>query len=235
LIDYPGAELAAMGRASNYYRWIVRHCRPYLRGTVLEFGAGTGNFSEHLLHEAIDKLILVEPAAGLVDVLRSRLPSDPRVEVCPGILQDFGDRLEGRLDVVLSVNVLEHIEDDVAVLRTASRTLRPPGHLLLFVPAFPLLYGSLDVAFGHVRRYTKPTLTRTLGAAGFSPLTLRYMNVLGVLPWLLTGRVLRRTTLNPGVVALADRTMIPLTAALERLFTTPIGQGLFAVARKTLQ
>jgi SAM-dependent methyltransferase len=233
LADYAGAELAAMAEAHNYYRWIGRHCRPFLRGTVVEFGAGTGNFSAHLLQETVERLMLVEPSANLVDVLSSRFAGESRVETRSGVLQQFADDFEARVDVVIIVNVLEHIEDDVDVLRAACRMLRSGGHLILFVPAFPFLYGSLDTVFGHVRRYTKRTLIRTLTASGFTPLTLRYLNILGVLPWLLTGRVLRRTGLDPRSVALADRTMIPLTAALERLFEPPVGQSLFAVAGKS--
>jgi SAM-dependent methyltransferase len=229
---YPGAELAAMAGAGNYYRWIIRQCRPYLRGTVVEFGAGMGTFSSHLLREPLHRLVLVEPSAQLVDLLRHEFAGEPRVEVHAGVLQDFSGQYASPVDAVIGVNVLEHIDDDVDALRAAARLLQPQGHLVLFVPAFPFLYGSLDAAFGHVRRYTKATLGRVLGAAGFAPVRLRYLNVLGVLPWLITGRLLRRTTLHPRAVALADRTVIPLTAALERVVAAPVGQSLLAVARK---
>ena len=60
----------------------------------------------------------------------------------------------------------------------------------------------------------------------------RYVNLLGVLPWFVAGRLLRRRQLDPRLVALADRTVIPVTAALERFFDPPFGQSLMAVGRR---
>ncbi len=232
-VHYAGAELEAMARAHNYYRWILGEWRPHLGRSVLEFGAGMGTFSAHLACEAIERLILVEPAPELFEKLRCRFGDDRRVELWNCVLQDVEDGLASSVDTVVSVNVLEHINDEAATLRAVRAVLRPGGSALIFAPALPALYGSLDRAFGHVRRYTKATLSHVLTEAGLSPVRLRYANVLGALPWLVAGRLLRRKTLNASAVALVDRTIIPVTAALERIVSPPFGQSVIAVARKT--
>jgi SAM-dependent methyltransferase len=230
--QYSGDELAAMARAHNYYRWIVRQWAPHIQGAVLELGAGTGNFSAHLLRASPGTLTLLEPSDALVAQLQARFATAANVRVEHGVLQDVEQRLAATFDVVVSVNVLEHIDDDVETLRGMHRILRPTGVVLLFVPALPFLFGAMDRAFGHVRRYTKRSLAAALDAAGFSPARVQYVNALGVLPWLVAGRILRRKTIAPASVAFADRTLIPLTAMLERWIAPPLGQSVMTVARK---
>jgi SAM-dependent methyltransferase len=231
-LEYSSDELDAMACARYYYQWIVGQWRPYLSGTVLEIGAGIGNFAAHLLAEPIRRLILVEPARELYERLRTRFQHDQRVELCNGVLEDAGDGLLSLADVVASVNVLEHIRDDVETLKAAHDVLRPGGILLVFVPAFNFLYGSMDRTFGHVRRYTKKTLTHKLVEAGFAPVRVKYMNLLGMVPWFLAGRLFRSRTLTPAMVVLSDRTMIRLTARLEAMIEAPCGQSVMAIATK---
>jgi hypothetical protein len=132
----------------------------------------------------------------------------------------------------VSVNVLEHITEDVETLKTAHSMLRPGGMLLVFVAALQLLYGSMDRTFGHVRRYTKRTLADRLLDAGFWPVRMKYMNLLGVVPWLLAGRVFRRRPLTPAMVLLSDRTIIRLTSKLKAGIEPPCGQSVMAIAMK---
>lgn len=228
--EYSSDELDAMAGASNYYRWIVQRFRPYLSGTVIELGAGIGTFSSYLTAAPIDRLILVEPAGELCGRLRKRFRDDPRVAISHGTLENLKPEL--RSDALVSVNVLEHIADDSATLRVAHQLLKPCGFLLLFVPAVPFLYGSMDRTFGHFRRYTRTRLNDLLIDIGFCVDRLHYVNLLGVLAWLVAGKVLRQRSLTPRMVAFSDRTLVRLTIQLERRFQPPVGQSLLAVARK---
>ncbi len=231
--DYASDELDAMACARNYYRWILDAWRPYLGRVVLEFGAGIGTFSAHLLREPIERLFLVEPARMLCGRLEARFRNPGRVRILHGILEDFRDEMrDSGIDSIVSVNVLEHIDDDAATLRAAWDILVPGGRLFIFVPAFQFLYGSLDQTFGHVRRYTKPQLLAMLSDLGYEVLSSRYMNLVGTLSWLIAGRLIRQRTLSSRAVALADRTLIPVSARLERWFHPPFGQSLLVVAGK---
>src|SRR5438045_2035208 len=167
LLDYPSDELDAMARARNYYRWILNYWRPHLGRFVVEFGAGIGTVSAHLLGEQVERLFVVEPAPALAKRLEDRFCGDRRVTVVRGVLADARREVKDySVDSVVSVNVLEHIDDDVATLRAAFDILVPGGRLMAFVPAFQWLYGSLDRTFGHVRRYTRGDLVTKLRAVG---------------------------------------------------------------------
>lgn len=220
-----------MAGAVNYYRWVVRRFAPYLGRRVVEAGAGIGTFAGHLREAVPDaELTLVEPADNNYPHLRARFAGDARVRTVQGYLEAAGARESA--DSVVAVNVLEHVHDDAAFLAAAHRLLAPGGHLLLFVPALPALYGTLDEAFEHVRRYTRAGLDGRLRGAGFRPVRLHYTNLPGVAAWWLSGRVLRRRTVTARDAKLYDRWITPWTSALERVWTPPLGQSLIAVARK---
>lgn len=231
-VIYSSDELDAMAHARNYCQWIVSQWRPYLRGRVVELGAGTGNFSSYLLNEAIDELLLVEPATNLFHRLSGRFSHDPRVAVRHGSLDDCLPELRrSPANVAVTVNVLEHISDDIGVLRGLKEAVQIDGTVLILVPALPVLYGPADENFGHVRRYTKRRLAESLRAAGLSTLSIQYFNFLGAFAWFTSGRLLRRRTLTATMVKFSDRTLIPVTRCLERLVVPPFGQSLIAVAQ----
>ena len=227
--SYTGSELEAMTLARNYYRWIFRSCVPYLGRRVIEVGAGIGTFSSLLLDvDSIETVILVEPAWNLIPALQS-LQSGTRVTVIHGHLEDVPTTCMA--DSIVLVNVLEHVEDPASFLRVARARLAPAGRLLVFVPAGPRLFGTLDAAFGHHRRYTQRSLGSSLAAAGFTVRLLRYMNVPGVVSWFVAGKILRQRTLAARQVQLYDRFIVPWLSKLESRWCPPFGQSLFAVAQ----
>jgi SAM-dependent methyltransferase len=228
---YTGTELDALASAPNYHRWIVHRFSPYLGERIVEAGAGIGTFAAYLREAApAAMLTLVEPAANNYPQLARRHAGDPRARTVHGYLSDADGAASA--DTVVAVNVLEHVEDEAAFLSTAHRLLVRGGHLLLFVPALPAIFGTLDEAFGHHRRYRRRGLRDALVAAGFEPVRLAYTNLPGVVAWWVSGRVLRRRTLTARDAALYDRWVVPWISALERIAPPPLGQSLIAVARR---
>jgi hypothetical protein len=128
--------------------------------------------------------------------------------------------------------VIEHLIDDVGCLRRLHEALRPGGALAVYVPARRELFGSLDAAVGHRRRYSRSLLQRRLEDAGFFVEWVRYGNLVGVLPWLVTGRLLRRTAIAPASLRLFDRLIFPAAARLEARLRIPYGLNVAALARR---
>src|SRR6266542_189770 len=227
---YSGSELGAMRTASNYYRWLLSRFAPYLRGTVLEVGAGIGTFSSQILTlQTVSKLIAIEPDRSAHALLVSRFGDFPKFEARLGDLESFG---LAPADSLVAVNVLEHVADDDGFLTAAADVVKRGGHLLLFVPAVPRLFGTLDRSFGHHRRYTRLSLEAVLSSTGWTPVQLSYSNFPGILAWLLLGRVLRRGTITEVEARLYDRLVIPWLSRIESRLPPPIGQSLMAVARR---
>lgn len=227
---YFGRDLEAMSCAGNYHDWICDDLRPWFGANVAEIGAGVGHFSRRVLADGgVTRLTAFEPSANMFPLLRAALEGESRATT---INRFFGEHpAQESFDSVLYVNVLEHVEDDAAELAVARARLKPGGHVMIFVPALPWLYGALDAEVGHVRRYLKRDLVERVRQAGFSIVTARYFDIAGVLPWYLHC-VLLKNSLSPGSVSLYDKCVIPVMRRIERLITPPIGKNLLLIGRK---
>lgn len=114
------------------------------------------------------------------------------VDVRPGGLPDSLGIDAGRpVDVVLLLDVLEHVDDDALSLRSVRAALRPGGLLIITVPAFRMLWGAHDVVNEHRRRYTRPELRAKLEAAGFRVDEISYCNT-ALFPAVAAVRLARR-------------------------------------------
>jgi SAM-dependent methyltransferase len=140
---------------------------------ILDFGCGTG-FNLKLLNEF-----------GSVTGADQFRPEQEEFRLSHGFpLLDVERDLDahaGGFELVTALDVLEHLDDDAAGLRSLSRLLAPGGQLLLTVPAYPWLWGRDDVANGHRRRYTQKSLTRAIDAAGLRVRFISHFNLL-ILP-----------------------------------------------------
>jgi SAM-dependent methyltransferase len=216
-----------MAEADNYNAWLLERGRPYLGRRVLDFGAGLGVFAE-LAADGRD-VVALEPDPEFARVLEKRFADESRVSVVAGDERELGPAFV-EFDSVICLNVLEHIADDVDVLRRIRSRLHTGGHLLLLVPAHEALYGEIDRNVGHERRYDRRDLHDKLASAGFEVVQLRYVNPVGALGWLVSSRLLRRRQVPSGPLKLYDF-LVPLLRPLDRV-RLPFGLSLWAVARR---
>lgn len=231
-VFYEGRDLEVLADMPNYYTWIMDAFSPYVRGRVIEYGAGAGTVSARLAPLA-DELTLVELSTNLIEPLRARFSRDPKVKVISESLEEHAAQLGAEaVDTVVMVNVLEHIEDDREALTHLLRILKPGGHLLLFVPALQGLMSKLDLMHGHFRRYHRPDLAGKVKAAGGEVLHARYFDCAGVVPWLLLNKLMGSTTFNPALIDIHDKYVVPVSRAFERVVSPPFGKNLILVARK---
>ena len=225
------ATLERMAAAPRYNRWMFDRLRPWVGRRVLEIGAGIGNMSAFLMDQTrVDRVVLTDTEPVYLGRLRERFGEGgrPHVSVAELRLPAVSPALLAeRLDTVVCLNVLEHIEDDAASLRAMHDLLRPGGRLVLLVPALRVLYGTLDEALGHFRRYVPDELRAKLSGAGFRVRHVEYFNLAGVPGWWLTGRVLRRRLIPTGALRWYEA-LVPLFR-LERLLPWRIGQSLIAI------
>jgi SAM-dependent methyltransferase len=232
-VFYEGRDLEILADMPNYYDWIMETFSPFVRGRVIEYGAGAGTVSARLAPLA-DELTLVELSTNLIEPLRARFSHDTRVSVISESLEEHAAHLgAGAVDTVVMVNVLEHIEDDREALTHLLRILRPGGHLLLFVPALQGLMSKLDLMHGHFRRYHRPDLASKVRTAGGKVLHVRYFDCAGVVPWLLLNKMMGSITFNSALIEIHDKYVVPVSRAFERVVSPPFGKNLILVAQKS--
>ena len=200
------------------------------RGRVLDLGCGTGGVLAHL-GEFGDALGL-DPAPEAARYCKRR--GVPMV-VGSGMELPFAD---GSFDAVLALDVIEHVPDDVALLREARRVLRPGGVLLVTVPALPWLWSSHDDVNRHFRRYTLDTLTEALREGGFRPGKASYYNAI-LLPLAIARKFVARLSGGdehhledlPGPLNSLLRGVLSLEGRVVSRRSLPLGASLIAAAR----
>src|SRR5262249_9324343 len=114
---------------------------------------------------------------------------------------DFND-LRMSMDSVICLNVLEHVEDDMQGLRNILSVLKPGGRAIILVPHGQEIYGTLDIALGHYRRYSHAELQQKMEQAGFRVQQILDFNRISRPPWYVSGRILKRSTLGTGQMKL---------------------------------
>jgi SAM-dependent methyltransferase len=156
------------------------------RPRILDVGCGTG--------ANLEMLAQFGEAAG-VDVSPDAL-AFCRQRGLQNVRQGEAEHLpyeDGSFDLVTGLDVVEHLDDDLAGLREMRRVLRPGGYAFLFVPAFMFLWGVQDDISHHRRRYTLASLQQAVREAGFAVERVTYANLTFFAPVLL-GRLLMRAT-----------------------------------------
>jgi SAM-dependent methyltransferase len=203
---------------------------------ILDVGCGTGANLKMLAQYGSAEGVDISPQA--VDFCRERGLNSVRL----GAIEDLPYE-SGSFELVTALDVVEHLDDDVAGLREMRRVLRPNGRLLLFVPAFMFLWGVQDDVSNHRRRYTLPGLLKAVEAAGFAVEWSSYANVSFFLPVLVVRSVMRwlglRAATEYGI------NLSPLNGPFSSLFAAerfilqrgriPFGVSAVCIARRVEQ
>jgi len=201
---------------------------PYLGDHPVEIGSGLGGHAQTYLDKGVPRFTVSDVEPGRLELLRQRFAEEPRVDVRTF---DVLDPPLGDYSALTAFNVLEHIPDHVAALRSAHSLLRPGGAVIMLVPAFNFAMSRFDRLVGHQRRYTVATLTDTFERAGLTTETVHYVNMPGLLAWLVFMRLLRQVPDQGRLLSVWDTQVIPRARRFEQKHRARFGQSVFGVAR----
>lgn len=219
--------LEGLATAVNHRRWFVDLAVPYLGDDPIEVGSGLGDYALEWAPK-FPRFTATEADPERLVRLKERMADHPTVDVRELLLPT---EETGSHSAAVSYNVLEHIEDHVGALRSITRLVRPGGRIVLIVPAFMFAMSPVDIATGHVRRYTKKTMTAALTEAGLEIERVQYANALGLLGYYMATSVFKLTPKEGAMVKVYDKLVLPLTKGVESIVRPPFGQSVFAVAR----
>ena len=231
--------LQCMKILDSYYQWIWHLIRPHIGQRVLDAGCGIGNFSS-LISSNAQYVLAIDLSPQNIESLKKRFQEAKNIEIMQAdITDDLSKISHKKLDTLVCLDVVEHVEDDEELLRNFGKCVQPGGHLILKVPACPWLFGSIDVASGHLRRYSPEDLIRKSEAAGWELVKCSYMNIFGVFPYWLKSRVIKHSTnfsrSIPKWQLYLVKYLTPALERIDRLIGPPIGQSLILIARRKPQ
>jgi SAM-dependent methyltransferase len=222
---YVGDELSLFAEALNWKAYWSSVVAPFVRGDVLEVGAGMGVNAALLRSESqVRSWLALEPDPELAAQIGERAD-----EVLVGTVETLGPSMQ--FDAILYIDVLEHIDDDRAeVLRAWSR-LRAGGCLVVLCPAHSWLYSEFDRSIGHFRRHNTGSL-RALSPPDCDTVKLQYLDSAGLLASAGNRLVLKQGMPTRRQVQLWDRLLVPCSRTLDRFIGWRLGKSVLAVWRK---
>lgn len=226
---YVGSELELFAKATCWKRYWISKLQPFIKGEVLEVGAGIGSNTLLLAKTAGQRWVSLEPDPLLAEVLRAKVrtgAAGEQVEVRTGTLKALAP--EEAFDTILYIDVLEHIENDHAEVRAALSHLKPGGRLVVLSPAHGWLFSPFDKAIGHFRRYTSVTLAK-LTPPGARLTSLFYLDSVGLLASTGNRLLLRAPLPSPGQIRLWDKFMVPCSRALDQLTGFKLGRSVIGI------
>jgi SAM-dependent methyltransferase len=219
--------LEGLATAVNHRGWFVELALPYLGDDPIEIGSGLGDYALEWAN-FVPRFTATEADPDRLVSLKERLRTHRNVEVREMLLPSNDT---GTYSAVVSYNVLEHIEDHVGALRSMGHLVRPGGRVIIIVPAFMFAMSPVDLATGHVRRYTKKTMRMAMEAAGLTVEKLHYANALGLIGYYTATSIFKLAPKEGPMVKMYDSVVLPITKLAEKIVRPPFGQSVFAVAR----
>jgi glycosyltransferase involved in cell wall biosynthesis/2-polyprenyl-3-methyl-5-hydroxy-6-metoxy-1,4-benzoquinol methylase len=206
--SYGRGLLNSLTGTPQYLSWLTRVLRPQLGDSVLEVGAGLGNLTGRLMARKLS-YFAGENDPLYLHALRNRFLRTPSVTVCELAPEDPAGyaRLPEKFDSAVCVNVLETVEHPERVLEALHGCLKPGGNIVVLVPQGRALFGSLDQAMGHKRRFSAAEIRALLEQAGFRVEQLRQLNKVGAVSWWIYGKVLHRKKIAKVALKLFDKTV----------------------------
>lgn len=226
---YVGTELPLFAKAVHWKSYFGKTLARYVRGDVLEVGAGFGGTTPFLCNRNVRSWTAVEPDAQLAGQLpafvrEAGVHVEPRVHI--GMLRELPR--EQKFDCITYIDVLEHIEHDAAELTLAASHLRSGGHLIVLSPAYPWLFSEFDRAVGHFRRYTTKTL-RAVGPACLTPVRFFYLDAAGMAASFANRLVLKQSSPTIEQVTFWDRWIVPLSVVIDPIVRRSFGRSVVGV------
>jgi len=227
--EYIGKELELFQYATNWKAYFSSTIRQYIKGDVLEVGAGLGANTRFLVTSAATSWTFIEPdieLAGKIDGNTSELTILKRTVT--GTIKAIESE---KFDTVIYIDVLEHIDESKAEIRKINNLLVKGGHLIILVPAFQFLFNDFDSQIGHFRRYNK-TLLRHEVDLKLTEKKLFYLDSFGFFASLTSKFFIKQAMITSFQVKFWDNYLIRLSKIADRIFCRQFGKSLVGIFEK---
>jgi len=219
-MDYTGKDnLDVMNLAKNYNNFIFNWLDESHFDKILDFGAGTGEYCSRILSQKIT-------AIEIDDSMRNTLKCNSYKYI-----EDLDN--SNKFNMIYSLNVLEHIEDDQSIVRQLIPLLKENGVIKILVPAKMELYSNMDKKVGHYRRYEKEELINLFSNLGLEIVECKYFDFLGYFASLVYKYMDKSGEIDPKSLQIYDKFIFPLSIFIDKItYGKIIGKNLMLVARE---
>ncbi len=224
---YPEIVTERFDNATFHIRYCLKFIKKYLKGNVLEIGAGCGSFTRNYINNNIDSITLTETDHKNVLDLKQNFKNKNRIK----ILQKKIHEIDGNFDVIMYLHVLEHIKDDKKEIELAIKKLNKNGFLIIMVPAHQKIYSNLDKAVGHYRRYEIDYFKKNF--INLKTIELLYLDSMGYFLYFLN-KIFFKKEVYPSKfkILIWDKLFTPITFIVDLILRYKFGKCILAIYKK---
>lgn len=224
---YPETATERFDKANFHISYSLYVIKKFIKGDILEVGAGCGSFTRNYYNNTIKSVTLTEPDRENFFNLKSKFHEKKNVD----ILDLEVEKIEKKFDSIMYLHVLEHIKNDLKEIKDATNKLNNGGHLIIIAPAYQKLYGNLDKAVGHFRRYEKKFFKKDF--QNLELLKVKHLDSIGLLLYYLNKIFFSKETFPSALkIFIWDKIFTPLTIVIDFIINYSFGKCLVAIYKK---
>ena len=220
-------ELKFFDAAKNWRKYQFKIISKYIQRNVLEVGPGTGNNLKYYKNKA-STITLLEINKKLARSLKKKFYKNKKIK----ILNSSIHSIKKKFDTIMYMDVLEHIKTDKKEIKKAINLLNPGGYLIIFVPAFQVLYSNFDRDIGHVRRYRKFFFFNLAKKYKIKLIELKYFDSIGFIFAIINRLVGTNNQNNVGLGVKIWNNFIFLSKFFDSILKNMFGKSLLCILKK---
>ena len=225
--NYPQTALKRFDTANLWIKYIILQIKDYLKDNILEVGAGYGTFTKSYMNNFKDILLLDSDKNNIKSLIK-KFNENKNIKVLKSEVRD----LKQNFNTIIYFNVLEHIEADILEIENSIQKLNVDGHLIILVPAHQKLYGKLDRAVGHYRRYDINFFKKNI-FKNARIVELKYLDIFGYFLYFLNKFFFKEETFPTKLkIFIWDKIFTPFTIVVDFLFRYKFGKNILCIYKK---
>lgn len=226
--EYPKIVTERFDGANFHIKYCLKFINKYLKGNILEVGAGCGSFTKHYLNKEITSITLTELDQTNIFNLNKKFNNYQKIK----IIKKKIDQIEEKFDVIIYLHVLEHIKDDENEIKEATKRLNKNGFLIFMVPAHQKIYSNLDKAVGHFRRYEIDFFKKNFES--LEQIDIKFLDTLGFFLYYLNKFTFKNEVFpSKFKIFIWDKIFTPITILVDFLFRYKFGKCILAIYKKS--
>ena len=224
---YPETATERFDDANFHINYCLSFIKKYIKGNILEIGAGCGSFTKNYYKSNFKNIFLTEKDEKNIFDLQKKFKKNSKIKISNLSVEN----INGKFDTILYLHVLEHIKDDVQEIENAKKKLNEGGYLVIMVPAHQKIFGNLDKAVGHFRRYEKSFFKTNL--LQLKLINLKYLDSMGYLLYYLNKIFFKNETFPSKLkIFLWDKIFTPISMIIDFLTNYRYGKCIIAVYKR---
>lgn len=226
---YSGQELDLFSNAVNWKKYFSSKFKKYIKGDILEVGAGIGSNTKYFINENVKSITCIEPDINLFNILNKN--NSKKNEFEKELINGTIYETDKKFDTIIYIDVLEHIKNSKNEIIQIKQKLNKNGILIILVPAYNFLYSNFDKDIGHFRRYNKYLLRYEINNE-LDEKKIFYLDSLGFWASLINKFFLKKSIPTLSNINFWDKKLVPISRITDKILCFSFGKSLIGIYQK---